>query len=183
MERFEVADINCLDSIIMIYSDSKVSLRNEGILQWGDWSDHYPNTSYIIEAILNGELFIFRDDIKILGAVVLNEQQSEEWRTITWINTKEKCLIIHALVVDPVMQGKGYGLKLMRYAEEFALTKNFFSIRLDSFPGNEKSNDLFLKLGYQIVGTVIFNSKPEGNREYYCYEKIITQRRCHLSTK
>lgn len=25
--------------------------------------------------------------------------------------------------------------------------------------------------GYQIAGTEIFDSKPAGNKEYYCYEK------------
>jgi RimJ/RimL family protein N-acetyltransferase len=59
--------------------------------------------------------------------------------------------------------------------ENHAHTHGYESIRLDSFAKNPASNRLYTKAGYSLAGSVFFDSKPEGNREYFCYEKILAR--------
>ena len=48
--------------------------------------------------------------------------------------------------------------------------KGLKSIRLDTYSGNPKAIDFYLRLGYKELGSI--NLKPDKN-DYYCFEKII----------
>jgi ribosomal protein S18 acetylase RimI-like enzyme len=110
---------------------------------------------------------------ELVGAVILNEEQSNEWKQIKWTEINGSALVIHAMVINPKHQNKGFGKKLLVYCEEYAKENRYACLRLDSFTKNPISNKLYQKFGYKKVGVVEFNMKPEGNMEYYCYEKIL----------
>jgi ribosomal protein S18 acetylase RimI-like enzyme len=118
-------------------------------------------------------MFILKNESKIIGAVILDEKQSKEWENIDWINSDGKSLVIHAFVIDPIHQNKGFGKSLLLFCEQYAKENKYLSIRLDSFKKNNISNRLYQSNGYKNLGTVVFNTKPENNKEYYCYEKIL----------
>jgi GNAT superfamily N-acetyltransferase len=169
---FRLALINESSAVISLYSKCKQSLLHQNILQWGDWSDNYPNAAYLEKSISNHELFIVALNDRIIGAVILNEIQSPEWRALSWLEDRGKPLIIHALIIDPNQQSKGFGKRLLWFCEECAQSHNYSSIRLDAFSKNRVSNQLYQNRGYNPIGTVIFDKKPLGNKEYICYEKV-----------
>ncbi len=177
IERFKKGSIKDLDKICRLYKKCKDDLLDKRILQWGDWNNNYPSNEYLRQATAQEELFVLTLDKGILGAVILNEKQSSKWKGMPWnkgsLAIKKKVLVIHALVIDPKNQGKGFGKKLLAYCEQYAYDNKYKCVRLDSFKENDMANKLYQGQGYTNIGTVIFDQKPEGNREYYCYEKVL----------
>ncbi|MFX1396568.1 MAG: GNAT family N-acetyltransferase [Promethearchaeota archaeon] len=152
-----------------MYADCKTKLLKEDIQQWGDWYDNYPNKVYLEQAIIRENLFILKIENIINGAVILNTDQSHEWKTINW--KLKNPLIIHAFVINPEFQDQGYGKRFLAFCESFARENEYHSIRLDCFIKNEASNKLYKHSGYEDRGLVIFEQKSENNKEYICYEK------------
>jgi RimJ/RimL family protein N-acetyltransferase len=157
-----------LEEINNIYLNCKEHLFENGILQW---DDQYPNKDYFQECIENKTMYVLMNNSEILGLVVLNEWGPLEWESISWVGRKP--IIIHSLMINPLIQGKGLGTDLVKLYEQFAIEKGYESIRLDAFSENEKAIHLYSKLGYEKRGSVNFSSKPEGHQEYICFEKAL----------
>ena len=148
----------------------KESLVAQGIFQW---DEHYPSRAFIREAIMDGNLYVFVVDENIIGSVVLDEWQSPEWDAINWQETESPVLVIHALTVEPRLQGRGYGSALLRACEQLASEHGYGGVRLDVFAGNPAARSLYEQHGYQVRGQVLFRSKPAGHQTYACYEKML----------
>ncbi|MCA1055981.1 GNAT family N-acetyltransferase [Rossellomorea aquimaris] len=163
------AESEQLDEITAVYLRSKKDLDDNGLLQW---DEKYPSRDYFRQQIQYGDLYCLISDGKILGSVTLNTWQSPEWGAIPWQYDEE--LVVHALFLDPLQQGKGLGTRFLEKCEEHASDSGYRSIRLDAYARNEAANSLYEKMGYMYRGSVHFTSKPEGHQEYRCYEKALT---------
>jgi len=56
-----------------------------------------------------------------------------------------------AFCVEESFRGKGWGSQLLKYAEDFFLTKNCFKIELTSNLRRKESHEYYLRKGYQQV--------------------------------
>ena len=119
-----------------------------------------------------GELYVFRREQQVIGAVVLNREESEEWALVPW-QCSVPALVIHALVLDPSFQGRGLGSQALDRIERFASENKYHSIRLDLFPGNKAAECFYSHHGYEYRGEVTFKIKPPGHQVYHCFEKRI----------
>ncbi|MGL4581738.1 MAG: GNAT family N-acetyltransferase, partial [Flavobacterium sp.] len=79
-------------------------------------------------------------------------------------------LVIHRLFVSPMAQGKGISSQMIQYAEQYAQTNKYASIRFDTYSLNNTANAVYLKKGYTLVGTVQFRKGV-----FNCYEKEIVK--------
>lgn len=161
-----IATHSMLEEINNIYLKCRELLFENEILQW---DDQYPNKEYFQQCIESNTLYVLIKNTEILGHVVLDEWQPEEWDYISWEGSKP--IMIHSLMINPLIQGKGLGTEFVKLCEQIADEKGYDSIRLDAFSGNETAIHLYRKLGYQMRGNVFFTSKPEGHQEYFCFEK------------
>ena len=75
------------------------------------------------------------------------------------------------LGTDPDLQGKGYGRKMMEYAEGLAKDKNKNKIRLVTNTKNDQAVGFYKNIGYSIVKEVE-NYYGYGETRYV-FEKII----------
>jgi ribosomal protein S18 acetylase RimI-like enzyme len=155
-----------LEEINNIYLKCREHLFENGIFQW---DDRYPNKEYFQECIESKALYVLIKNTEILGHVVLDEWEPEEWDSISWVGSSP--IMIHSLMINPLIQGKGLGTDFVKLCEQIADMKGYDSIRLDAFSENEKAIHIYKKLGYQKRGRVFFTSKPEGHQEYICFEK------------
>ncbi|MBI9011514.1 MAG: GNAT family N-acetyltransferase [Clostridiales bacterium] len=162
------AKIEDLGQIEKLYGDCTDYLNQNEIYQW---DDKYPNSEMYKICIEDEELFLFIENKKIVGSVVLDEFQSDEWSSLNWGYNEGAQLVIHALAIDPVFQGNGYGQKALELCEEYAIKANYNLMRLDAFSENQVALKLYEKNGYRKVGTVVFDSKPVNHQNYHCYEK------------
>ncbi|MFD2880470.1 GNAT family N-acetyltransferase [Paenibacillus rhizoplanae] len=65
-------------------------------------------------------------------------------------------LIMHRLAVHPEIQGKGIARRLIAFAEEFARSSGYRSIRLDTYAKNDRVLKLYPSLGYLQRGEIRF---------------------------
>lgn len=156
-----------LPLITLIYKRAVDEMLSRKIYQW---DQVYPNARFLKKSMEKGELYVFTRDQQVVGAVVLNSEESEEWASVPW-QYPTPALVIHALVMDPSVQGQGLGKLALDWIERFASENKFCSIRLDLFPGNAAARNLYLHHGYVCRGEVTFAIKPPGHQAYHCLEK------------
>lgn len=150
--------------IIMELIKATISdMEKQGVHQW---DEVYPDEAVIRKDISEKSLYVFIEDNKIKGIIVLNENQDKEYQDLQWEYDSGNQLVIHRLCVHPIFQGQGVAKKLIQFAEEVAKEDNYEAIRLDSFVKNLWACKLYEKAGYKRVGTVNFRKGP-----FYCYEK------------
>ena len=163
--HINLAVISEIDPIISLIKDAIQKMESEGIHQW---DEIYPTKEIFSLDIAAASLFAARMENGIAGVVVLNDEQSKEYNSLSWRDDHGKPLIVHRLCVNPVFQGQRVATKLMQFAEDFAKERKYSSIRLDAFVNNMISVRLYDSLGYQRIGIVHFRKG-----EFYCYEKVL----------
>ena len=106
---------------------------------------------------------------EILGIIVLNETQDDEYQELNWLTSAlHKSIVVHRLAVKPKHQGKGIAQKLMAFGEEHAWKNDYNSIRLDTFSQNPRNQQFYLKRNYKFIGEVFLKYKKDFS--YFCYE-------------
>jgi ribosomal protein S18 acetylase RimI-like enzyme len=144
-------------------------MRDNGIDQW---DENYPDIDSLKHDLETQTLFTYRDESLIKGIVVLNESQDEEYAQINWSTSDtDKNLVVHRLAVHPDFQGQGIARKLMDFAEQFAKSKQYDAIRLDTFSQNPRNQKFYKNRGYTELGSVYLKYKKE--HPYFCYELIL----------
>jgi ribosomal protein S18 acetylase RimI-like enzyme len=152
-----------------MYNRAKMVLEDQDLFQW---DDVYPNRAFFEHACMQEHLYIVSKGKRIIGGLVLNEEQEDEWNDVDWVEG-EPALVVHALCVDPLDQQKGIGSIIIDFCEERAIEGGYTSIRLDMYSKNVKAMRLYEKKGFVYRGEIYFSSKKEGNQKYLCYEKKI----------
>lgn len=161
-----------IDEIIALTKSCGKYLRDNGIDQW---DENYPDRLSIKNDLEKETLFVYRNENKIAGIIVLNEYQDEEYAQIDWLtNDLSKNIIVHRLAVSPENQGQGIARKIMDFAEGFARKNNYDSIRLDTYSQNPRNQIFYAKRGYKNLGAVFLKYKKE--HPYFCYELILNMK-------
>ncbi|MGM0446316.1 MAG: GNAT family N-acetyltransferase [Bacillota bacterium] len=155
-------------NIFNLYKECTRDLNNRGIIQW---DESYPTKELIKDNIDNGHQFVYIENDNLIGAFVLSEVEDEYWQKINWV--EDNFIGLHLLAIRPEYQNKGYGKNVIDYCEKYAKENNYKSIHLDVFSKNKGALKLYKNRGYQKVGNLIFDFKPENNQLYYCYEKVL----------
>lgn len=157
-----------LDAILSLTSACGRHMRENGIDQW---DENYPDRESLANDLRSETLFVYREGKEILGIVVLNEKQDEEYIQIHWSTSEdEKNLVVHRLAVQPLAQGRGIARKLMDFAEDYARKMKYHAIRLDTYSQNPRNQKFYQKRGYRELGKVFLKYKKE--HPYYCYELV-----------
>lgn len=157
-------DITNLSQTLEVLEEVKQHILNQGIDQW---DESYPNKAIISNDIQKKQAYIFTENEQILAYMVLNEEYDIEYDDLNW-STPTPFIVIHRLFVKPTAQGKGISSQMIQYAEEYAQTNKYASIRFDAYSLNNTANAVYLKKGYTLVGTVQFRKGV-----FNCYEKTL----------
>lgn len=144
-------------------------MRDNGIDQW---DENYPDRNSLLNDLNSETLFAYREDGIILGIVVLNELQDEEYAEINWsTNDAHRNIVVHRLAVHPEQQGKGIAREIMDFAEVYATNEGYDAIRLDTFSQNTRNQKFYTNRGYNDLGPVYLKYKKD--HPYYCYEMLL----------
>lgn len=157
-----------VDEIFKLLQDCGEHMRSQGIFQW---NENYPLKSNVIADIENQSLYCYTDQNKVLGIVVIDENQSPEYADLPWKFNALPILVVHRFAVSPAAQGKGIGKKLMDFALDFAISNQYQSIRLDAYSGNARTLKFYKNRGYTKVGEIYF---PYRTEHFDCFEKSLT---------
>ncbi|MBB1138162.1 GNAT family N-acetyltransferase [Myroides sp. WP-1] len=157
-------DITDLFQTLEVLEEVKQYMLSQGIDQWDEF---YPNEDIISNDIQKKQAYIYTENEQILAYMVLNEEYDIEYDNLNW-STPTPFIVIHRLFVKPTAQGKGISSQMIQYAEEYAKTNKYASIRFDAYSLNNTANAVYLKKGYTLVGIVQFRKGV-----FNCYEKAL----------
>lgn len=160
--------IEDIDAILNITKLCAAHMINKQIYQW---NEHYPNKSVFENDVLRKELVVIETNSGLIGCIAISTFMDDEYVPVSWLTPNENNLYIHRLAVNPEFQGKGYAQKLMDYAENYAKTNSFASVRLDTFSKNERNQKFYEARGYQRLGNIMF--PKQSNYPFYCYELVL----------
>lgn len=141
-----------LDGIEETYQEHFIHEREHGaytVFQEGV----YPTRKDAEKALRDGTLYVYVENGVVLGSIILNDRQPEEYKKIDWQSgaADEKVKVIHLLMVRPCAAGKGVGSALVNYAVEIARQRLCTAVRLDTGAQNIPAASLYKKLGFQVA--------------------------------
>ena len=165
---------NDIDSIAKIY-EAIHDEEEKGLVVIGWIRNVYPTRKTAEDGVKRDDLFVLEDEGVVVAAAVINQIQVEEYRYAAWkYNAGDaEVMVLHALVVDPHMKGRGYGKAFVAFYENYAKQHHCVALRMDTNVRNAGARKLYDKLGYEEIGIVncIFNGIP--NVQLVCLEKYI----------
>jgi|TARA_X000000950_G_scaffold94509_1_gene119161 ribosomal protein S18 acetylase RimI-like enzyme len=168
MFKIELAVISHLDKVKEIAECCASDMINRNIFQW---NEKYPSKKIFKEDIESNSLYLAKINQEIVGCIMLTKNKDDVYKDIKWLSEDNINLYIHRLAVHPLFQKKGIGRKMMDFAEDYAKSNNYESVRLDTFSKNKRNNIFYENRGYIRLGNVYF---PEQSRfPFYCFEKLI----------
>lgn len=114
------------------------------------WDETYPSFSVFEVDQQLGNLFSIIDNNFLIGSVCINQEMTDEYFNINW--SDESFIVIHRLMIDPKMQGKGFAKEAMLQLEKLIEDKGISSIRLAVYKKNKDAHILYEKLGFKLKG-------------------------------
>ncbi len=145
-----------------------IAMQQKKIYQW---NEYYPSLEKLEKDIQKKELYVLEEGQKIYGMIVLTPEMDEEYIPIDWLTDNHNNLYIHRLATHPEVWGKGYGQKLMNFAENFAREHGYASVRLDTFSQNKRNQKFYEQRGYERLGDIYFPKQSED--PFHCYELVL----------
>ena len=172
---FRQAIVSDLDSIEAGYIEHFAHEKKYGaytIFQEGV----YPTREVAETALQIRALYVYEENGVVLGSVILDGQQPEEYKKIEWPSNSpnEKVMVIHLLMVRPSAAGKGIGSLIVNYAVDMAKQLAYAAVRLDTGEQNVPAASLYKKLGFHLVSTsqMKVGGTISHNRHLF-FEKIV----------
>lgn len=163
--NFRKATKEDIESILEIISHAKEYMKKNGLTQW---NENYPNREIIVKDIENEIGYVLIKDFLIRGYLVIDFAEDEIYKNINgaW-KSSNKYVSIHRCALHKDLRGKGYGNSLFKFAEDLALKKEIYSLRIDTAPNNLIMKHLFEKNGFEYCGVVYIDG------EKIAYEKVL----------
>ena len=126
------------------------------------------NKAYIEE----GNLYLYREENVILGAMAATMYQEEDYHAIEWSKqvVDNEVAVIHILAVSPDCQGKGIGSEMVREAINLAKEKGMQAIRLDALASNIPAHRMYERLGFEYRGKQHLYAENTGWTDFYFFE-------------
>lgn len=121
----------------------------------------YPTRQTALDALGRGDLFVCVDGGQVAAAAIINRIQVPVYAEVGWLYHAEpdEVMVLHTLVVDPLMAGRGYGTAFVAYYESYAKNNGCPVLRMDTNEKNAAARRLYARLGYREAGIVpcVFN--------------------------
>jgi ribosomal protein S18 acetylase RimI-like enzyme len=161
------AKISDLENIMLMYKSCVEGMLANNIDQW---DESYPNKDIITQDLIAQTYFIMIKNNIIIAGINIDQNQDKTYLSLQWNDKKNQFLVVHRLAVKEDFWSNGIGKSLMLFTENLVIEKGLKSIRLDTYSGNPKAMDFYIRMGYNKVGTI--SLKPNKNK-YHCFEKTI----------
>lgn len=136
--------------------------------------DVYPTEDTARAALAADDLFVLVEDGAVVAAARINREQVPVYAQVPWRYPEvpeEQVMVLHTLVVEPSVGGKGYGTAFVRFYEDYARKNGCPYLRMDTNARNQAARRLYAHLGYWEAGIVpcVFNGIP--GVQLVCLEK------------
>ena len=156
--NFRKAKISELPPIWNIIQDAIQRRKEDGSNQW---QDGYPNPEVLQNDIDKETGFVLTENDIVIGycAILINDEP--EYKNIEgkWLTTAD-FVVFHRVAIATAHLGKGFAKVIFNYIEDYALSKNIYSVKADTNFDNLAMISIFEKTGYVYCGEVYFRGSP-----------------------
>lgn len=156
------------EKIEKIYEDGSLKLKSLGINQWQ--GNEKPNLNNFSNLNENDIIYVLEDKEIIVSTIIIYDKDEDYENNLvgTW-NSPKPYVALHRIATLSGARKKGYGRKIIEFAENYARENNFKSVRVDTHRENKSMQNLLNSMEYNYVGIVYLG----GKRERFAYEKIL----------
>ncbi len=115
------------------------------------WNEFYPGFREITADYASGNLFVLRDDGRIIGAIsIVPENELDELDF--WRRKEGKIAEIARVAIAPGYQGKGLALHMVYEIEKILMSRDYCAVHLLAALTNIPACRTYQKAGYQRLG-------------------------------
>ena len=164
--QFIQANYSEASQIWQILKDAIKRRKEDGSNQW---QDGYPNMEVVKSDIEKKIGFVFTQNDTIIGysAVIINDEPDYVNIEGKWLSDQD-FIVYHRVAISEEFLAKGMAKKMMKLIEQYALSKNIYSLKADTNHDNIPMMKIFEKLGYSFCGIVYIRQSPRR-----AYEKVL----------
>jgi len=164
--QFRQANYSEASQIWQILKDAIKRRKEDGSNQW---QDGYPNMEVVKSDIEKKIGFVFTQNDTIIGysAVIINDEPDYINIEGKWLSDQD-FIVYHRVAISDEFLAKGMAKKMMKLIEQYALSKNIYSLKADTNHDNIPMMKIFEKLGYSFCGIVYIRQSPRR-----AYEKVL----------
>ncbi len=140
--------------------------KNEGSRQW---QDGYPNLETIEDDIQKGFGYVLIKDniVTAYAALIFEVEPAYEIIEGKWLSNGPYA-VVHRVAVANQFASKGFATQVFKEIEKVVLSKNIYSIKVDTNFDNAALLKIVDKLGYTYCGEVYFRGSARK-----AFEKIL----------
>lgn len=147
--EYRLGQIDDIKDITNLISDAIEEMELHKIFQW---DEIYPTEEDFIEDIRKGNLFVVKEDGKLVAIYVISDESDEAYKSANWKYEDETSYILHRFCVSRDFLNMGYGKKILLNIENQIRDMGYKSIRLDVFTNNPYAQKLYRHSGYEVRG-------------------------------
>ena len=166
--RFRLAKSTDISQIWDLLQMAILRRKQDGSNQW---QDGYPNIEVIKDDIQKkyGYVLTLKEEIVGYCALLINDEP--EYLNIEgkWL-TNNDFIVFHRLAISEKFLNKGLAKKMVSFIEQFAISKNIFSVKADTNHDNTPMLKLFKTLEYSFCGIVYIRKSPRR-----AFEKLLVK--------
>mgnify|MGYP003684286377 FL=1 len=164
--QFRQAKYSEASQIWQILKDAINRRKQDGSNQW---QDGYPNMEVVKRDIEKEIGFVLTQNDTIIGysAVIINDEPDYINIEGKWLSDQD-FIVYHRVAISEGLLAKGMAKKMMKLIEQYALSKNIYSLKADTNHDNIPMMKIFEKLGYTFCGIVYIRQSPRR-----AYEKVL----------
>lgn len=154
--------------IMKLINQAKAYFKAHNIDQW---QDGYPNEEAITEDISQQKSFVLTDQDNVIGTMYFAFEDEPDYHEIKnghWL-TDTPYGVVHRIVVDEKIKGRGTAHQLLSYAEDQLRAINVASIRMDTHLDNVSMQRFLHKNGFKYCGEITIH----GGAPRIAFEKIL----------
>ena len=163
-----------IPAVAAIY-DALLDREERGELTTGWTRGVYPTAQTAQDALRAGTLYVLEDEGRVAAAAKIDQTQMEQYARCAWRYdaAPEQVLVLHTLVVDPAVKGKGYGTAFVKFYEALGRDTGRPCLRIDTNARNTPARVLYAKLGYTEAGIVEGTFNGISGVRLVCLEKKV----------
>lgn len=169
---FRKAAADDIDRISEIYE--MIHTEQERGMTYTGWvRGVYPVRDTAESALGRGDLFVEELDGDIAGAAIINHTQVDVYANAPWNfdAPDARVMVLHTLVIDPGIKGKGLGRAFVEFYEQYAREHGCDILRLDTNVLNRNARAFYKKMNYSEVAVLPCEFNGISNVDLVMLEK------------
>ncbi|MBN7811216.1 GNAT family N-acetyltransferase [Algoriphagus sp. H41] len=133
------------------------------------WQNGYPNESTVEEDLASNFGYVLEDEGEVVAyaAILFEEEPAYSDIKGAWLSEGDSA-VVHRVATSNAVKGKGVATRLFRMIEDLCVSKQVFSIKVDTNFDNAPMLRILEKLGYSYCGEVFFIGAPR-----MAFEKLL----------